>query len=123
MSIGLVLLALAGCSILPYGGTADREVPLRVCEPGFTALPCGAGAERGVAYRFDLLTHCGIEWAYFDGRYWVPQRSVDPPSDWAAITRGTMRLADRGEAVFDGPSGPNVQFVPAEEHYRQSTCA
>ena len=71
-----------------------------VCSPEHTQLPCTGGVEEGVAYRFNLLTHCGIEWAYFNGRYWVPNPKVDTPSDWAGIEAGTMVLERRGVAVL-----------------------
>ncbi|MDQ3668688.1 MAG: hypothetical protein M3377_00155 [Actinomycetota bacterium] len=74
-------------------------------------------------YAFDLLTHCGIEWAYFDGRYWVPSRPTDPLSNWASIERGTMTLADRHNARFAGSSGGDVRFVPARPSFRPETCA
>jgi hypothetical protein len=96
---------------------------VRVCEPAFARPPCGSGVKQGMPYGFDLQTHCGIEWAYFDGRYWVPGRRVDPPSDWAAITRGTMTLVSRDRTVFDGPSGPDVRLVPAPAAYEPPPCA
>lgn len=122
IALAVGLLALSGCSVLPYEGPEARD-PVRVCEPAFASPPCGSGAAEGMRYRFDLMTHCGIEWAYFDGRYWVPRRPVDPPSDWAAVTGGTMTLTERDRAVFDGPSGPDVHFVPAPDAYEPPTCA
>jgi hypothetical protein len=68
---------------------------------GARAAPCTAVVEERVAYRFNLLTHCGVEWAYFDGRFWVPSPKVNPPSDWANIEAGVMRLVDAEQAVFE----------------------
>lgn len=93
-----VALVLAGCSAIPFAGeddTDDFRVPL-VCLPKHTQLPCTHGVEEGVGYRFNLQTHCGIEWAYFNGRYWVPNPMIDAPSHWAAITAGTMVLERPG---------------------------
>ena len=117
-------LFLAGCSVSPYAGEDedDFRIPI-VCLPEHEQLPCAAGVDRSEEYRFNLQTHCGIEWAYFDGRYWVPPSSVRPPSDWAAITTGTMTLQDRDAAVFNGPSGPDVPFIPAPAGYEPSPCA
>jgi hypothetical protein len=117
----LAVLVLAGCS-----GAADEEgdfdVPL-VCAPEVKRLPCAAGVEAGREYRFNLLTHCGIEWAYLDGRYWVPRPQVDPPSDWAAIEGGTIVLRGREEAVFTADEGGGARFEPAPPGYRPETCA
>src|SRR5918995_5979149 len=93
-SVVLLVLVSAGCSALPLTGEDDADdfrVPL-VCGPEHKQLPCNGGVEEGVGYRFNLLTHCGIEWAYFGGRYWLPKPKVDTPSHWANIETGTMLL-------------------------------
>ena len=86
-------------------------------------MPCGEGVERGVVYRFQLLTHCGIEWAYFDGRYWVPARPVDPHPKWNPVERGTMILRGRNDALFNSDPERPVRFVPAPERFRPQICA
>jgi hypothetical protein len=115
-----VALLLAGCSALP--STGEDRVPM-VCGPEHKQLPCTSGVEEGVPYRFNLLTHCGIEWAYFGGRYWVPKPKADTPSDWANIEAGTMVLERPGVARFEADKGGGARFVPAPRSYRPPTCA
>ncbi|GAA2521682.1 hypothetical protein GCM10010201_19480 [Pilimelia columellifera subsp. columellifera] len=64
---------------------------------------------RGVAYPFDLLTHCGIEHARFGGRTWRSERPLRQPRplpDADGLTRhtgytaGTMTVNDRDSATF-----------------------
>jgi hypothetical protein len=124
LSILLVALTLGGCSVLSPTGEEDVDdfrVPL-VCSPEHTQLPCTGGVEEGIAYRFNLLTHCGVEWAYFDGRYWVPKPSVDAPSDWAGIEAGTIVLERRRVAVFGATKEGTVRFVPAAASYQPPDC-
>ncbi|MEV8439518.1 hypothetical protein AB0425_19265 [Actinosynnema sp. NPDC051121] len=48
-----------------------------------------ARAEIGVAYPFDLLAHCGVNYAVFAGRTWkVEQPVVDPPGE--PLARGSI---------------------------------
>jgi hypothetical protein len=124
LSVLLIALILAGCSALSSTAEeeADNRVPL-VCSPERTQLPCTGGVEEGVAYRFNLLTHCGIEWAYFDGHYWVPKPKVDNPSDWEGVEAGTMILGGDGLAVFEATKGGTARFVPAAASYRPPDCA
>jgi hypothetical protein len=75
-----------------------------------------------VGYPFNLQTHCGIEWAYFDGRYWVPKGKAVPSPDWASIERGVMTMADNDAAVFAG-RGADVRFEPAPDDYEPPPCA
>ena len=75
-----------------------------------------------MAYRFNLLTHCGIEWAYFDGRYWVAKPKVDKPSGWEGVESGTMLLERRGVAVFEATKGGTARFVPAAASYHPPDC-
>jgi hypothetical protein len=123
LPLALAAVAMAGCaSFLSADDDDDFRVPL-VCAPEHAQVPCGAGAEAGVSYRFNLLTHCGIEWAYFDGRYWIPRPRVDAPSDWANIEPGTMVLERRDVAVFEADEGGGARFAPAPAGYRPETCA
>ena len=120
----LVALVLAGCSAIPFTGESDAHdfrVPL-VCLPKHTAVPCARGVEQGVGYRFNLQTHCGIERAYFNGRYWVPNPMIDAPRHWAAITAGTMVLERPGIAVFEADEEGGARFVPAPTSYKPPGC-
>ena len=117
----VVAFALTGCSDLTSIGD-DERVPL-VCTPDDRQVPCARGVEPGVKYTFNLLTHCGVEWAYFDGRYWVPRPAVKAPSHWAAITEGEMVLRRGDVAVFEAADGGGARFVPAPRSYRPETCA
>jgi hypothetical protein len=99
-----------------------RPLPL-VCEPGIPELPCAEGVEPGFPYAVTLLTHCQLEWAYFDGRYWVPRAPVSEPGGEANFADGIMTLAAPDEAVFVAYSGPEVRFRPAGADYRPPPCA
>ena len=94
-----------------------------VCGPEHKQLPCTRGVEEGFPYRVNLLTHCGIEWAYFGGRFWVPSPKADTPSDWANIEAGTMVLERPGVALFEADKGGGARFVPAPRSYRPPACA
>ncbi len=113
-----IAVVLAGCGLWT---TALPGVD-RVCESAIETPPCGRGAEQDAAYSFLLLTHCGVEWAYFDGRYWVPREAVDTPPDWSGVTKGAMTLDARDVAVFRSGS-TEIPFVPAPESYRPPPCA
>jgi hypothetical protein len=120
----LLVLVSAGCAGLPLRGEDDENdfrVPL-VCGPEHKQLPCTARVEQGVEYRFNLLTHCGIEWAYFDGHYWVPTPKVAAPSHWANIEAGMMVLERPGVAVFEADDGGGARFVPASTSFRPAPC-
>jgi hypothetical protein len=120
----LVTLLLAGCTALSSSNDNDEDdfhVPM-VCEPKHDQLPCASGVEQGVDYRFNLLTHCGIEWAYFDGRYWVPTTTVKTPTRWAAIEAGTMVLERPDLALFEADEGGGARFAPASASYRPPGC-
>lgn len=119
----LIAIVAAGCSALADSDEDDTDFPVPlVCGPEHTQLPCSGGVEAGVSYRFNLLTHCGIEWAYFDGRYWVPKPKAQTPSHWANIEAGTMVLERAGVAVFEANEGGGARFVPARPSYRPPNC-
>jgi hypothetical protein len=124
LSVLLAALVLAGCSALPSTGEDDANdfrVPL-VCLPKHTQLPCARGVEQGVGYQFNLQTHCGIDWAYFDGRYWTPEGAQAKPPDWAGITAERMVLQRRGLAIYHADQGGGARFEPAPASYRPPSC-
>jgi hypothetical protein len=125
--IALLLAALfvfagIGLTTEESGEEIAEPFPL-VCEPGIPELPCAAGVEPGVPYAVTLQTHCQLEWAYFDGRYWVPIAPVSEPGGEANFADGLMTLVSPDEAVFVADAGPEVRFRPAPEDYRPPPCA
>jgi hypothetical protein len=129
----VILLVLAGLFILGGLGLTSVEesgevdvtggpVPL-VCDPGIPELPCTEGVQTGMPYAVTLLTHCELEWAYFDGRYWVLPAPVSEPGGEAFFADGVMTLVSPGEAVFVADTGPEVRFRPAADDYRPPPCA
>jgi hypothetical protein len=115
------LLVAAVVTVSACGSSARPGVET-VCAPDIEEAPCTDGVKKDAAYSFHLMTHCGIEWAYLDGRYWVPRVRVKTPPEWAAITDGTMTLLSEQRAVFERATH-SIVFVPAPESYRPPTCA
>ena len=123
LPLALAAVVMAGCSSF-FTATDDADdfrVPF-ICSPEAKRFPC-TSAEAGVSYPFNLLTHCGIEWAYFDGRYWVPRPKVDRPRHWASIESGTMVLERPDMVVFEADEGGGARFEPAPADFRPETCA
>lgn len=119
----LFVVAGIGLTTMEESGEEPADPLPLVCEPGIPELPCAEGVEPGVPYAMTLLTHCQLEWAYFDGRYWVPPAPVSEPGGEANFADGVMTLVSREEAVFVADSGPEVRFRPAPEGYRPPPCA
>ncbi len=126
------VIGLAGCSALGRTssepqGEGSRPV-LQHCYPGNPAPACQDGVRMGVAYEYELYTHCGIRQAYFAGRYWVADPplgdgSGNPPPGWGNPTqRGSMELVAPQRAEFRaGPLG--ATFEPAAPSFRPQMCA
>lgn len=125
--IALLLAALfvfAGIGLTTEEGGEEIADPMPlVCEPGIPELPCAEGVEPGVPYAVTLLTHCGLESAYLDGRYWVLPGPVPELSGEGDFADGVMTLLSPDEAVFVADAGPEVRFAPAPEDYRPPPCA
>ena len=110
---------------------AAPEPPMaqtQLCAPDATAPPCGSGAGLGVSYPYELLTHCGVQYALFDGRLWLLDPPLDdgsgnPPPGWDNPTQhGLMRLLADDVAEFRTPE-LNVRFEPAPPDYERPGCA
>lgn len=132
LTLTLAVLALSGCSLWSLAEGEETAVLSgagRICGPDLEQLPCGVGVAQGAPYTFQLLTHCGIAYAYFGGRYWVADPplsdgSGNPPADWDnPIARGTMTLEGEDAAVFRADSGQEARFRPASESFHPRGCA
>jgi hypothetical protein len=93
--------------------------------------------ELGVAYPFDLLTHCGIGWTSFGGRDWHPVQPEPVPAPLPdpdgittvdGYTTGTMTLVDEDllrftitEPYVEG-RGRTIDFVPLPETAPRPLC-
>ena len=92
------------------------------CSPRVAELPCTAGVEPGQPYRYTLYTHCGIRWAYFDGRWWEADPPLDdgsgnPPNGWGnPLDEGVIGLANENTARFTSQAELTAQFkaLPAD---------
>ena len=119
LGLGIALLVGIGATALGAFG-APRDVLALLPGGVRPALAEDDPAEIGMDYRYRLPTHCGVEYAFFSGRWWTatPQlyeneAKVNPPPGWDNPTEpGTMRLVSRDEASFVGDSGDTARFVP-----------
>jgi hypothetical protein len=108
------------CLLLVATGCAKEAVDARptICSPEMTRSPC-ASARVGVDYPTALFTHCGVRWAYFDGRYWV----IDPPQpEGANLVYGVMTLLSANELAFDGEDGRRYAFKRAPASFSPPLC-
>ncbi len=73
-------------------------------------------AEIGTPYRFNLLTHCGVEYLWFDGRRWkidtpLSQDIRDRPPGWPnPFALGSVILLNESELIFTFSEKPPVLF-------------
>lgn len=105
MLVAAVLAAVAGCSA--PGPEQPQQTAAQVATA--SAAPVGGSADDpviGVAYPFDLLTHCGIRSAKFGGHWWLAVAPTDQPHPGGHdTTAGTMTLVGPDDARFDYAGG------------------
>lgn len=82
--------------------------------------PYGPGMTIGKEYDYSLYTHCGIEFATFDGRRWrtepLDDGSGNPPAGWGNPSQsGAVVLLTRDRAEFRGDNGETLLFEPTNE--------
>ncbi|WP_194918715.1 hypothetical protein [Catenulispora rubra] len=118
----------AGNAALPPASTTTS--PTSTSLPAVTRTPDPNHPSRGpatpvigVAYPFDLFTHCGVHVAHFGGRDWItdavqpePKPKPDPRTGvttYTGSTPGYMTLVSAGTARFDDPGVVTAVFHPA----------
>jgi hypothetical protein len=109
-ALGLVMSAalLAGCA----SSSSHHAEPL--------ALRTGPTSPAiDTPYPYDLYTHCGIQNAYFENRWWAadsptqddPARGSNP---YTGSITGTMTLTSPTTARFTGPAKLTATFHPLD---------
>lgn len=126
----LVVGLTAGCAATNRIETGPTAVPVTysTAVPPARVAPVDPGKLRegpadpqiGVAYPFDLHTHCGIRFARFGGMWWeasTPRQdpqvraNADGSATYTNYTAGTMTLVGTGVARFT----IDDRYVVAEE--------
>jgi len=108
--------------------------PLTVLIAAALAASCGSAASTEQAptfeptsTRFKVFTHCGVESAHIDGRWWHASpplygKAWGPPAGWSEPYQdGTLTLESADRAVFEA-LGQRVVFVPAPDNEPVRVC-
>jgi len=130
--VGLVLLlavVLAVAVTVEIASSGVRSLPPSV--GAIPPQPVGNGLSRyfprsgrasvGVSYRFQLYTHCGLDWPLtmdFDGSFWDPiepgpasDGNGNPPASFGnPIDRGIMTLISPTLAQYRSSTGTVMQW-------------
>ena len=86
---------------------------------GFASSPQSGRASVGATYRFQLYTHCGLDWPLamdFDGSFWDPIGVASdgygnpPPGYGNPIDRGTITLISPTLARYRSSTGTVMQW-------------
>jgi hypothetical protein len=113
-ALGVVILSAALAVALLATSTSLRN--LRALVPGgeHPRIAWDASARVGIPYRFELATHCGVDYARFHHRWWeAAPRLPEDHTQWGSnFTWGTMTLLDDKTATFKSDAGRVVKFVP-----------
>lgn len=88
----------------------------------------GADASVREIFDYQLLTHCGIRWASFDGRRWITpflgdRRIHGPPEGWdQPFQAGQMRMISDDLAVFTSEGHEPLTFRATKRHWPEPGC-
>ncbi len=106
---------------LPLPPSANAPDPSPVAEGTYVVYPRSGRVIQGVVYRFDLYTHCGLDFPVavdFDGSFWDPigpepasDGSGNPPAGFDNPTdNGTIQLLSHDLAEYLSRSGTVLRF-------------
>jgi hypothetical protein len=102
---------IAGVLLFRRGAGLDRPAP----GLGVAAGACG-GSPAGPGHPYALYTHCGVDEARIDGKYYEAVHPLsdgqgNPPAGWGnPYQRGSVTLTGSGRAVFTDADGHRVVF-------------
>ncbi len=107
----VVLGLLAGCGGQDGQDTSSVSLPV----------------QKSLSY--ELLTHCGIRWASFEGKRWITpflgdRRTGSAPEGWDnPFQEGEMQLIGEGLAVFTSDGHEPLIFRTTQRRWPEPGCA
>jgi hypothetical protein len=118
VAIGVSALLLTGCQ----SPSSPKATPTNsVSETIYDNASTLASAKVGTLYRYNLLTHCGIEYLRFDAKEWKTNTHLgdgmgNPPPDWPnPFALGVVTLLNASQLTFTFSGKPLVQFHVTSE--------
>ncbi len=100
---------------------ATASIPAQAVGNGqYRFVPHSAHVTPGVRYRFQLYTHCGLDYPVavdFDGSYWDPAGTASdgngnpPPGYGNPFDNGIMTLISPTSARYQSPNGMVMNFT------------
>jgi hypothetical protein len=114
-TVGLLATACASGANSSAGRAAQQTGRTAAGAPGSSAPPAGS-ASAANSMPYDLYTHCGIDEARINGRFYEAVKPLsdgnsNPPPGWGnPYQHGTVTLASPSEAVFTDNAGHRVVF-------------
>jgi len=91
----------------------------RLVRAGSSGVPVGSH------WTFEIYTHCGVEWIYLDGRFWLtePLGKLNAPAGWGnPVDEGVVTLDASGAATYLSEGGDQVVFAPAPKSFEPPLC-
>jgi hypothetical protein len=113
---GLLVTACASGANFAEGSAGQQTGPTNAGATGASAPPAAPSASAANSMPYNLYTHCGIDEARINGRFYEAARPLsdgnsNPPPGWGnPYQHGTMTLASPSEAVFTDSAGHRVVF-------------
>jgi hypothetical protein len=129
-ALGLAVFAV-GCSGGSETESAGQPSHVRAAETS-TDGPSGASEAESTGSAggkpFELDTHCGVESARIQGRWWHAEPPLynkarnGPPAGWGdPYQKGTLTVESDARTVFEA-MGQQVVFVPAPDNQPVRMC-
>ncbi len=128
----IVEIASSGVRALPP--QVGSVAPQALGNGEFRFFPRSGRASPGVPYRFQLYTHCGLDWPLamdFDGSYWDPigpgpasDGSGNPPAGFGnPFDNGTITLISPTLTQYRSSAGTVMQWSRRAGPQISSPCA
>lgn len=113
---GLLVTACASGANSSAGSAGQQAGRTTAGASGGAAPPPASSASAANSMPYDLYTHCGIDEARINGRFYeaaepLSDGNSNPPPGWGnPYQHGTMTLASPSDAVFTDSAGHRVVF-------------
>ena len=130
----IVATITGGGSVRDLPAPANAAAPQALGNGQYLYSPRSSRVSIGTHYRFQLYTHCGLDWPAavdFDGSFWDPtgpgpasDGNGNPPRGYGdPLDDGVMTLLSPNQAEYRSARGPVMRFSRHPGAQRASPCA